>query len=181
MMMDTPEEVVRAYFSWADSIGAPALNPVAQEGRIYAPECAACHHQVRHTRKKGLQIRIDVCGRCGRPWDYEDRYALRGSFQFSMRPGSTEYRLSPWCDIGAVLKKLYEHRDHRWEVRIFCARAVGYLSLRETADGAAREYRRAPFRWTKDRVAVLYDGGRLICGDRFATRKWLGIEWILEG
>ncbi len=179
MEFDSPEEIVRAYFAWADSIGAPALNPVAQEGRIYAAECSGCHHQVRHSKGKGLKVRTEVCGRCGRPWPYEDRYVLRGNLQISTRPGSTEHRLSPWCDIGPVLMRLYDHREHRWAIRVFCARALGNLSLREVARDAAEKYPRAPFLWTKDRVAVLHERGRSLCADRFAQRKWLGAEWRL--
>ena len=180
MEMDSPEEIVRAYFAWANSLGAPALNPVMQEGRIYAADCAACHHRVRHSRKRGLQIRIEVCGRCGRPWDYEDRYVLRGAFQVSRRTDSMEHRILPWCEIGAVLMRLYDHREHRWPVRIFCARAIGSLSLREVAEEASTKYQRAPFKWTKDRVAVLFDRGKEVCADRLARKQWLGDEWRLE-
>jgi hypothetical protein len=173
MVFDSPEEIVRAYFAWADSIGAPALNPVAQEGRIYAAECSGCHHQVRHSKGKGLKVRTEVCGRCGRPWPYEDRYVLRGNLQISTRPGSTEHRLSPWCDIGPVLMRLYEHPDHEWPTRVFCARAIGNMTLREFSEDASKVYTRAPFKWTKDRVALLHELGRAVCSREFTRRGWM--------
>ena len=178
-MFDTPEDIVVRYFNWSASIGAPALDPVAVHGRVYAIECKACHHQIRHSKCKGLTIRTEVCGRCGRPWDFEDQFILRGNLQITRRPGSTEHWLSPWVDIGPELQRLYDHREHRWPVRTFCARCIGQLSLREVATEASERFRRAPFAWTKERVATLYDQGRAVVGDRFARKKWLGAEWRL--
>lgn len=167
---------VRRYFERADSIGVPALDPVMQVGRVYESSCVFCEWKLRDTVTITRGGCVEVCASCRRPWKYEDQLQLRGSFQVSRRPGSAERFLSPWCDVGRVLSQLYDHRRHRWAVRIYLASVIGQQTLREIAEAAAVRYRRAPWLWNRDRVAELIREGR-----RVVTLRFVEAEIIRDG
>lgn len=152
------------YFAQRASLGVPSLNPVMQEGRVLADRCASCRGKVRQLRTKGVPYPTWVCGGkgCGEPWPYEDRYALRGSFQLPQRPDSGELRIGTFVDLGSAIARLYDHPRHRWAMRTYCARVLGQRSHRQIAEEAAATYgRRArTVSWHRNGVALLVEEGR---------------------
>lgn len=169
--MRTPDGWVRWYANEAQSLGPPHLNPVAQTGRLYAPKCG-CGSKLRHTKGSGLSS-SEVCGHCGKAWEYEDRDVLKGAFDFTRRTNAAEDRLTPFVDVGRLLGLLLAGKPTHdgdttpeqlrtlrgFDVRVYIAHCAGY-SIREITQAAPREFPQAPFLWYRDRVAKMIHDGR---------------------
>lgn len=151
---------VQRYFDHLSALGAPALNPVVQVGRIFNETCVDCGWGIRDIVRVSTEEYLEVCAKCRQPWWYEDHVQLRGSFQYTRRPDAFEKRLFPWVDIGRILRELYDKRTTRWAVRVYLVRALSGDSFTVIANEARSRYYRAPWSWNRDRVAELVDEGR---------------------
>lgn len=172
MLFLHPDDAIRWYFRQQAELGAPSLQLVLSEFNAYDAACTKCGSTIRHTKTSNVKTPTEVCGGCGAVWGFEKILRLKGAFCTrsrrgkavpAPRTGSSEHRLSVYVDVGALLGRLYDHRTHKWAIRILCASVLG-ASVREIARDAPLAWPRARIDWNPTRVYRLIDSGRTTFG-----------------
>lgn len=118
----TPTGWLRWYYAKRDSFGPPALDLVDSTGRLYRKTCSKCRSKVRHFK---ASENCWVCGRCGTPWPYVDRYMLKGAVDSSPRSRYFDERHSRYFDIGKALARLLNGPEG-WNMMLYVANALGH-------------------------------------------------------
>jgi len=154
--MTTADGLIRWYYAALEDLGAPGLDPVKSEGRVWAQRCGAerCRSTKWHFTAKGER----VCGHCGTPWRYRTRYMLRGEVQESTH-NRAELAHARLLDVGSLLQRFLSDEHWRWSSRLYVAAARGATHRSLVAEGAVR-YPEAPFRWTIRQVQNRISEGR---------------------
>jgi hypothetical protein len=112
----------------------------------------------------------EVCGHCGKMWLFDDRCELRRlGEKYGVRTDTAEYRLASLIDIGVILTRMERSTRWRWATRCYTARVISEVGVRELARQLPRVWPRAPWLWTKDRVADLVRVGRIEFARRLAA------------
>jgi len=159
----TPDSLIRWYYAAREDIGAPGLDPVKSEGRVWARVCGAerlrggrgsCRSAKWHFTANGER----VCGHCGAAWRYRTRYMLRGEVQETVR-NVAELAHARLVDIGSLLQLFLRDERWRWTSLIYVAAARGASHRSLVAEGAAT-YPEAPFQWTIRQVQNRIAQGR---------------------
>lgn len=129
----TPDNYIRWYYERRDA-GAPALNIVDSEGRVYRQGCSKCPSTIRHpTRDGGF-----ACGRCGAPWPYDDVFLLKGEVTKAAhvrgrrvyavpqrRADESERRLSTLVQVGTLLHRMLSEAETAISMRIYVLSVMG--------------------------------------------------------
>ena len=118
----TPAALVVWYFETRDGLGAPGLNFIDSTGRIYGKDCGTCGFIYRNCNKVGVW----VCGKCGKPWPYEDHFILKGEVQTPNPPDVFERQNARWVDVGVILHRLLSREELRWDMRLYIATCLGF-------------------------------------------------------
>lgn len=118
----TPAGLVVWYYQTRESLGAPGLNFIDSTGRVYAKDCEACDYKFRNCNKVGAW----VCGRCGKPWAFEDHFILKGEVQTPNPTDIFERQLSKWVDVGVVLYNILKDPEFFWDMRLYVATCNGF-------------------------------------------------------
>jgi hypothetical protein len=160
----TPNGLIRWYVARRDGGGAPGVNLVDSEGRRYNKRCgkrlkssvpgSRCQSDVRHVTNEGTY----VCGRCGEPWSYHDRWIMRKAVQVSVRPDATEDQLLRYVDVSLAFDRFVNDDEWKWAARLYVASVFGW--------SAADLTRAAPLEWDSPRwteravVRMIQDAAR---------------------
>ena len=154
----TADGWIRWYYSTRNSIGsmgAPGLNYVDSTGRMHAKQCA-CGCKKKHGTKDGHW----VCGHCGAPWVYVDRFIFKGEVQKSLRNVGLDSTNSRFFDVSALLGKLLT--EDPWDGKLYVANCMGY-SHRELVVKFPALYPEAPGPFSKGSIQRRIESAR---------RKW---------
>lgn len=161
----TEDDYVRNVVGALRRVGARALDVVDSEGRYYLRRCAKCAFRIRHWSYKQKSW---VCGKCGAPWPYRDRYLLKGAVQRSPRPGAAEEHATSIASKHRLVQLLRDFvADEHWkfEARAYVACATEW-SRRDVAEAGPELMPDFPHAWTEDRVRGLVRRGRREWGRR---------------
>lgn len=161
---------LRAYVYEIDG-GAPsaqAQNPVDSEGRYYLRQCGKCKVRHRHPTSEGGY----VCGKCGAPWPYRDRYLLKGHVQTSRTVGAAEAAFlgrirtdRPTVNALAEVFWSLSQGEDPWPWRVYVAAAgVGY-SFRDLEARGQEILPGAPFAFSTSAISRRYHAGRAAWAD----------------
>ncbi len=118
----TPAGFVVWYYNTKADLGAPGLNFIDSTGRVYAKVCEGCDCVFRNCNKANVW----VCGKCGKPWPYEDHFILKGEVQTPNPPDVFERQNARWVDIGVILHRLLENDFTKWNMRLYIATCHGF-------------------------------------------------------
>jgi hypothetical protein len=118
----TPAGIVVWYYETRDGLGAPGLNFIDSTGRVYDKSCESCGFIYRNCNKESVW----VCGKCGKPWLYEDHFILKGEVQTPNPPDVFERQNARWVDIGVILHRLLGDAGTHWDMRLYIATCHGF-------------------------------------------------------
>ncbi len=129
----TPAGWIRYYYDRKESIGAPALNIIDSEGRIYDSRCSKCKGKARHQKDEGYW----VCGHCGEVWEFHDVVIFKGKrAKTPPRPHGFDRQLGRMFDIGRLISRFLADPDYRWDARLYIGQVACGYSQRELAKQA---------------------------------------------
>ncbi len=120
----TPDGWVLWYYRTRDSFGAPGLNFVDSEGRVFGPWCDHCRSKKKHENSVGTMICANH--KCGKAWPYVDRFILKGEVQRSIRPGDFGSANARYFDIARVLHHFIFDKRWQWDARLYVANVLGH-------------------------------------------------------
>lgn len=118
----TPSGIIVWYYTTKADLGAPGLNFIDSTGRVYAKACEACGFVFRNCNK----ATVWVCGKCGKPWKYEDHFILKGEVQTPNPPDVFERQNARWVDIGVILHRLLGNEELKWDMRLYISTCHGF-------------------------------------------------------
>ncbi len=144
----TPDGWIIWYYRTRDSFGAPGLNFVDSEGRVFGPKCGHCPSKIRHSTAEGRA----VCGKCGASWPYVDRFILKGEVQRSTRPGDFGSSNARYFDIARLLHVFLRDGRWQWDARLYVANVLGH-SVRDLSVRFPAAFTDAPGAFGKSVVA----------------------------
>lgn len=157
-MARTPREWITWYYEVRDSHGAPALRFVDSVGRLYAEKCRDCGSRTRHARNDGSW----ACGHCGRDWDFDDRFLLKGEVQKSVRHDGFELKNGRQFDIARLVANLL--REHPIPGHLFVANAMHH-PIRQLCELGPEMWPDWDLTWTKHSVHEAVKQGEAIWED----------------
>lgn len=147
----TPDGWIKWYYERRDA-GAPAMNIVDSEGRVYRAKCLKCPSTIRHPTREGGY----ACGRCGAAWPYDDVFLLKGQITKSAKvrgkrvssvpqraADESERRYATLVQVGTVLHRLLSNRNTAVAMRLYVLNAMG-MSVAEIARTAPERLKISP-------------------------------------
>ncbi len=173
MASTNPDTILREWISVVEDTGAPALNMVDSEGRLYAKKCGECASKTRHYSS---MRHIWVCGQCGYAWDYRDGFLLKGAVQRSRKAGGHEnWLLSTRIDYGILLDGWYNEPQWSWEVLIYAGYCVG-MSPDDITKEMTMEFPQAPGPWGRASIYRRVQRARSEFIRRLTAREMLNLS-----
>jgi len=163
-MSKKADKWVRWYYEVVADTGAPALDPVDSQGRVFDDLCKACDFKHRHWSDDKKHW---VCGHCGVLWGYHDVTMFKGEIETQRRPGGSEHRLSRRIDVGTQFSQFTQDPKMRWEARLYVANCLGFSIRHLTANG--RKTWGQGFVWNYRQVREAIILGRLEWTKRMAS------------
>lgn len=118
----TPSGIIVWYYETKAGLGAPGLNFIDSTGRVYGKACQSCGFVFRNCNK----ATVWVCGKCGKPWAYEDHFILKGEVQTPNPPDVFERQNARWVDIGVILHRLLSDENLKWNMMLYIATCHGF-------------------------------------------------------
>ena len=154
----TPDGWVLWYYRTRDSFGAPGLNFVDSEGRVFGPSCDHCRGKKKHENSVGTMICADH--KCAKAWPYVDRFILKGEVQRSIRPGDFGSTNARYFDIARVLHHFVHDERWQWDARLYVANVMGH-SIRSLSVRFPAAFKDAPGAFGKSVVGERIQSARL--------------------